>query len=410
MIHTRFFKVLAVSAGLAGLSACGGDDSNNSASSEYAAIVQTVAADFSGSDVQVVDLQTYEVSQGVLPQVGSDYVVESHNEKVFQIGRFGIDTIAAYDIAAIDSNSGLYEYSLKDSAEDDSANSQAMVFASSEKAYVVRYGENNVWIVNPNATEEASFKLGELDLSAYADDDGLVEASAAIIVDDVLYVAMQRLNRNNNFSPVDNRAWVAVFDIATDEEIDTDLTDDESNLKGIELPIYNVGNFDYHQDAGLMVQGIGDPWGAAFYGRAPGYVGGVVKIDTVDYSLETVVDDGDDENHPYGHIANFAIVDEDNLFFVGQAGYQNTNLYHVNLSTDAISAVNNTDFQEADLTSLAVDPEGQLWVGVGSEGAPKIVIIDPTEVDYDAAPEAEYTQQDIGLLQNPRSIRFAESN
>ena len=52
------------------------------------AVVQTVAPDYSGSEVVTIDPATEIVTKGYYIKDGSDYTVRSYNKDVFHIGRF----------------------------------------------------------------------------------------------------------------------------------------------------------------------------------------------------------------------------------------------------------------------------------------------------------------------------------
>ncbi|HCQ35422.1 MAG TPA: hypothetical protein DIU19_05870, partial [Alcanivorax sp.] len=108
-------------------------------------------------------------------------------------------------------------YSTLGASDTDSSNVYDLVFAAPDKAYMIRYGADTVWVVDPTAGRERNFKTGELDLSAYlpANTTGSPNMSAAVVVDGKLFIAMQRLD--SVFQP-NNTAYVAVFDTATDEE------------------------------------------------------------------------------------------------------------------------------------------------------------------------------------------------
>ncbi len=47
----------------------------------------------------------------------------------------------------------------------------ALVSLSETKAYLLRYGSDKVWVVNPQAENSEDFKIGELDLSGYIPED-----------------------------------------------------------------------------------------------------------------------------------------------------------------------------------------------------------------------------------------------
>ena len=377
---------------------CGGDNNPTDTGINRdtdLAIIQTVAADYSGSSVQVVDLLESDLvtTDEYLALDLSDYDIATHQGSLYHIGRYNIDELTQADIDK--DLSETYTYSLLDDPEDNSANVYRMVFISDSKAYLIRYGQPNIWIVNPSATTENDFKLGELDLSEYLDQDTSVEASDGIIVDGKLFVAMQRIDSTTG-NPLTNSAYVAVFDTATDTEIDTDLTDDPNNLYGIELSIHNTNNFAYHEDAGLLLGGAGDPWGAAYYGRDPGFEGGIVQIDTVSYVETMLVDDGDDIDHPYGYFQKIAIIDEENGFFVGLAAYQDTSLFHFNPSTGDVTAV--SGIENIEIGALTASPSDNVWVGVYDAADPRILVVN-TDLE---------TEAEIKTAQNPKTIIFTD--
>lgn len=70
------------------------------------------------------------------------------------------------------------------------------------KAYISLYARNYILIVNPTL----GVITGQIDLSAYADSDGIPEMSYMILHENRVYLAIQRLNRNDTqyiFPPTD---------------------------------------------------------------------------------------------------------------------------------------------------------------------------------------------------------------
>jgi hypothetical protein len=86
------------------------------------------------------------------------------------------------------------------------------------KAYVTRYGARQLWIVDPAARGCRKFHVGNVDLSAFADADGLPEMDQMALVDDRLFVTLQRLDRDRGFVPTAYSSVVAI-DTATDVPI-----------------------------------------------------------------------------------------------------------------------------------------------------------------------------------------------
>lgn len=381
------------------LAACGGSDGGSSAApvvGENTVVVATVAADFSGSDIQLVELGSdVTVTSGVAGKDQSDFGAARFGEFFYHIGRFNIDEVHKHGFIA--PGTPIYQYTTQANAEDPTGNAQRMAFVSNEKAYITQYRTQQVLIVNPSAQTEAEFIIGSLDLSAYADADanGAPEASAAMIVDGKLFVVLQRLV---NYSPAEDgvSAYVAVFDTATDTEIDTNPNDAPSVPKGIELSTRNPGKLVYRDGVGLFLQSIGDAYASSRNGRTPGYTGGISKIDTETYSVELIVDDGDNDNHPYGFISNLAIVDANNGYFVGYEGWMNTSLYHFNPSTGAATAV--TAYANIDMRTIEADAAGNLWIGIADSASPRIEVLDGQQS----------LLRTINLIQNPTEILFSK--
>lgn len=380
------------------LTACGSGSSNDNTpvAGENTVVVATVAADFTGSDIQLIELDAeFTVSSGVAGKDQSDFGAARFGEYFYHIGRYNIDQINKHGFVA--PATPIYEYSTQTDPEATTPNTQNMAFVSNTKAYVTQYDSQELLIVNPSAQNESEFIVGSIDLSDYADADanGAPEASNAIIVDGKLFVVLQRLV---NFSPAEEgvSAYVAVFDTATNDEIDTNPNDDPSARKGIELSTRNPGKLVYREGAGLYLQAIGDAYASSYNGRTPGYTGGVTKIDLDDYSLELVLDDGDNDSHPYGFISNLAIVDANNGYFVGYEGWQNTSLYHFNPANGEARPV--SGYANIDIRALEADANGQLWIGISDAATPRIEILD----------SSEQLLNTINLTQNPSAILFPE--
>lgn len=199
------------------------------------AIVQTIAADFvSGSEVMFIDGQSKQVTGPYYVKTQTDFSVDTYGNNIYHIGSFFIDTIEKYNADSPDTQ--LWRYSTQDAGDSTSRNPYTIVSLSDEKAYVIRYGSDKVWIVNPSvaADDMDNFKIGELDLSAYnlpGTVGGTPNPAAGIIVDGKLYISMQRFS--DNFGEI-GTGYVAVFDTQTDSEIETNASDADT-VMGIPL-------------------------------------------------------------------------------------------------------------------------------------------------------------------------------
>lgn len=293
---------------------------------EYA-IINTIAPDYTDSDLVLVDISTssFSKSSGNHQTGFSDYAVAAHGEYFYQIGRNNLDIVKQYSVSTPTSTN--YSYSTLDDVNDPTSNPYTMVFVDNNKAFLIRYASDKLWVVNPSAASEANFKLAEIDLSAYnyptASD--VPKMSSGIIVDGKLYLAMERLN---GYTAVAGESYVAVIDVNTYQEVDTRTAGSSASLKGIQLKTANPQKLVYQEDAGLFVQSIGK-WS----GSDPAdYIGGVEKIDTTDYSTSYVIDD----DSTTARISNLEIINETLGYVVIYYAWGSTALFSFDPSTGTI--------------------------------------------------------------------------
>jgi len=177
----------------------------------------------SGGDLKVMSLDGSSVTESGLT-LHSDAVLDSWNDYLYIIERLGVDAVIKVHPDSLDSP--------RQVSMGNGSNPYDIAFYSNTKAYVTRYDQPELWIINPSTLA----KTGEIDLSSLADDDGLPEMAQATIIGDYLFVACQRLNRNNYFLP-DNTSVIAVVDISADTLVDCDP--EASGLQPIVLDLRN---------------------------------------------------------------------------------------------------------------------------------------------------------------------------
>jgi len=343
------------------LSACSSD--NTTTSIPGGAAVVTIAPDYSSGSHAVIDESNGEFNSAnnLLP-TASDITLASNGNFFYRIERaFAGNNITKFSFA--EPQTVIWQYSVKDDPQEAVlSNPTDMVFVNEQKAYVIRYGKDKVWIVNPSATSEAEFKIGELDLSSYGGEDGIPDMKAAVIVNGKLFITMQRLV---NFSPTEI-AYVAVFDVATDTEIETNYPGDE--FKGIPLEIRNPDNDMVYaeDDNAIYIQAVG-----AF--SPTEYIGGIEKINVDNYATELVLDDGTANDHPNGKIISVAVVSATEAYFIGcadcddfVAGFNDYSLYKLNPATGVTESVQIAALQHTELSDLSLSPTGDLWISAGS--------------------------------------------
>lgn len=360
--HSKLLPLALLSLTL-GLTACGGDSGSSRpadvSAREGVAVVATAASDFSSGAVELVSVADKTSSGSYHPTI-SDIGVSTNGTDYYLYERFQADRINKIDLdnPAVKA----WTYSAVDGSDSGSSNPYTMVFAQPDKAYLIRYGSDTAWIVDPTASREADFKIGELDLSAYTPADGLgvPNMSAGTIVDGKLFITLQRLD--SGYQPT-NTAYLAVFDTSTDTEIDTGQ--DSGELNGIPLVGKNPMGLTYHETLGLLVRHQG--------AYTPDYTGGIDVVDVDSYAVEQRVDDTADT----GLIGGIAIVDATSGYYLSYDGWQNITLRAFNPSTGVVEDDAIAGLSGMDLRTMSIGPQGNLWVADATSSKPGLRVIDP---------------------------------
>ena len=343
------------------------------------AVVVTAAADYSSGAHSVITLEKPRSATNNLLPTGSDLTVAAFGDYFYRIERYQADNITKFHIDA--PSDVIWQYSTLEGSV--STNVYDMVFVNDDKAYLICYCSVKVWIVNPSANSEAEFKIGELDLSLYADSDDIPEISSGILVDGKLYITVQRLDRDNYWT-TSNTSYVAVFDTATDQEIDTGITNSDG-VKGIPLTIRNQSSIDYI-DGALYISATGN-WSDSYYGIQK------VNLSTYEPDVDLIYDEK--------IVIDIALVSSTKGYFIDYVGWENTALRSFNPSTGVVSDGNIAgigDSGDRNLSGLSVDSSGMLWVSDASLTNPGIYIIDTSNDQIDEGP--------ISTNLNPGTVVF----
>lgn len=366
------------------------------------AVVQTIAPDYSSSEVAYVDFETQTVTGDYYVKDKSDYTIRSYGSDVYHIGRGSIDTVEKYNNKTPDEQ--IFSFTTQDEGEVTSSNPYTLVFANPNKAYLIRYGSSKVWIVNPNAVEQSDFKIGELDLSAYTAEDSTKmtpNASGGVVVGGKLYITMQRFTIIG-YSWTANPAYVAVFDVDTDTEIETNSNSDD-NLKGILLTGLNPLEHS-------IKAAFGDVYvtSRSAYDNTDLSLSMIEKIETSDYSVSTVLSAADITDNVEAFISTSDIVSTTKGYFVAsKAGFNiegkwvtTSALYEFNPTTGAIVTNNVAETGTEEIAFISVDKSDFLWVSMRNPSTPGIDVINTTT----------NTKEGSRLLThlNPGTIRFLD--
>ena len=297
--------------------------------------------------------------------------VKAFGQYYYRIEQFQADSVTKVNVTS--PNTPIWQFSTQDTGEANSSNPYDLVFVNSSKAYLIRYGSTKAWIVNPSvsADNEAGFKIGELDLSAYADADGVPEMCGGVIANGKLFIVLQRLV---DWCPGDT-AYVAVFDTATDTEINTGHG--SGSMLGVPLNIKNPSAIQYVPQNNLIyVQGIGSYPGSGACDPVYEYTGGIESINPVTYASSIVLDDGNATIHPYGAISGMLIASPTKGYFVGYAGWGDNTLYAFNPTTGDVSGAL-SGFQNINISGMNsgtyLDKNGMMWVCDSTNAVIKIM-------------------------------------
>ena len=360
------------------------------------AVVQTIAPDYSGSEVVTLNPDTEVVTKGYYIKDGSDYTVRSYNKDVFHIGRFFIDTIAKYNADALDTE--VWSYTTQDTGDSTSRNPYDIVSLSDTKAYILRYGSSKVWIVNPQATTADDFKIGELDLDSYIAEDnsnGTPNPSAGTIVDGKLFITLQRLN--DAYSP--NTAYIAVFDTETDLEIETNANADDT-VMGIPLVGVNpLGNSIVSKDGVVYVTTRNS------YSDTDLTLSRVEAITASDYSLRTVLTADDIAENTSAFIGSSAIVSATKGYLVAEETFFSpyrvlSTVYSFNPTTGVIADTAVAETGTEQISHISLDAANFLWISVSNPANPGVDVVN-TETDVKELPR-------LATELNPTAIAFIE--
>ena len=363
-----------------------------------AAVVQTIAPDYSSSEVLYLDAETEQVSSAYYVKDKSDYTLSSYKGDVFHIGRFFIDTVTKYNATTpADRDIELWSYSTQDLQDSISRNPYALVSLNETKAYLLRYGSSKVWIVNPQATASDGFKIGELDLTSYIPANNSKETpspASAVINNGKLYIAMQRTS--DAWAP--GIAYVAVFDTATDTEVETNA-DDSDNVMGI--PLVGINPLEHSlvaSDDKVFVTTRND------YSSVNLSLSRIEEINTTDYSVREVLNAGDILDNTASFIkASVVVSPKKGYFYASQAIYdpnyrEVAAIYEFNPTTGAIVTVNVAETGTENISFIGLDAANFLWVSVANPEEPGVDVIDTS------TNKKEISR--LATMLNPGTIRF----
>jgi DNA-binding beta-propeller fold protein YncE len=140
--------------------------------------------------------------------IHADAVVRVAGDRVFVVNRFLGDNLQVLDPA-----DGLA--TVLQCSTGPGSNPHDVAVATPHKAYVTRYDEKELWVVDPGAASCSGFRQGTINLAPFGDADGLPEMGQMALVGERLFVSLERLDRSRNFAP-SGRSLLVAIDTVTD--------------------------------------------------------------------------------------------------------------------------------------------------------------------------------------------------
>jgi hypothetical protein len=307
-------------------------------------------------------------------QIHSDAVIRVSGGMVFVVNRFLGDNIQRLDPAQgfrtrFQCSTG------------NASNPQDLVVVAPDKAYVTRYDRPELWVVDPSVGGDcAGFRRGVIDLSAFADGDGLPEMDQMAVVEGRLFVTVQRLDRRRGFAPT-GPSRVVVIDVATDTVIGdielhgSDPFGDASSI--VREP--GTGRLVFSSVGNIYV--VGD--------------GGLERVDP--FTLQAEGRFFVDENQLGGNVLDFVLLSPTK----GYAILQDADLQNRLVDFDPTNARPPRTLyrRQAYLPDIALGPDGLLWLA--DQGLP-----DPGIELFNTTTDKPVLRQPMGVGLPPFSIGF----
>ena len=200
----------ALAAALA-VAACEDDSSSPGVPSVHGYFAFTTTTDFQTGSSSIVTADDSVLTAFTdVATLHSDAFVRSFGGYIYVLNRQGADNIQVMD--PLDGFRTRRQFSTGNGSDP-----ADIVFQNSSRAYVTRYNEDQMWIVNPNSGQ----RTGQIDFSWLADADLVPEMAHMVKVSNRVFVAIQRVDGNLDPTGI---SYVAVFDALTEQFIDAEPT------------------------------------------------------------------------------------------------------------------------------------------------------------------------------------------
>ncbi|HVM98237.1 MAG TPA: hypothetical protein VMT89_17715, partial [Candidatus Acidoferrales bacterium] len=273
--------------------------------------------------------------------IGSDAIARTFGGLIYVINRFGGDNVQVLDPQQDFKT-------LRQCSTGPGTNPNDLAFVDARKAYVPLFASKNLLIANPSASADCSdFVLGNIDLSAYADADGIPDMNQAAVVGDRVYVSLERLS---NFVPAENGAII---------EIDTTTN---QVLREIDL----TGQNPFGMTQGLVVHD-----GSIYVSEIGAFGVNDGGIERVDLSTGTAQGYIITEAEIGGDVTDFVVISDQLGYAVLSKSDFSTALVSFNPSTRSVSQ---PLLAGSGLTDIELNKRGELYLSDRNTSTPGVRI------------------------------------
>lgn len=296
-----------------------------------------VATDFQTGSFATITLDPPRTVVGANAgrHVGSDATPRVYRNKIYVVNRFGSDSVQE-----IDPSAGFA--TVKSCSTGAGSNPNDIAFASPSKAYVPLYARAQLLVVDPSVGSNCTaFVRGSIDLSSYADADGIPEMAQAVVVGRRAYVSLQRLTNFVAGKP----GLLVVIDTDTDEVVDSiELTgsDPFAETKGLTV-----------RDGSILVSDVG------LFGVNDG---GIERVDlTTGASAGYVVT----EAQAGGDITDFVYASDTLVYLIISKADFSTALIAYDLGTQQVTQT----LAAGNIADIEINSRGELFASDRTIGA-----------------------------------------
>lgn len=226
--------------------------------------------DFSTGSTSSVD-RVAKTSVNDVEPIHSDAIARYWGQYVYIVNRAGGDNIQILDPTSNFDTVDQFSTGNGSNPHDIHVNSLGT------HAYITRY--NMTSVLKMDLSTGAT--LATISLAAFADADGLPEMDRMFAQNNTLYVLLQRLDRNNFYSPV-GTSYVVAIDMTTDTVIDMDPG--TSGVQAVPLirtnPYSEIVGFPFSHGGNVVLSAVG------FFGANDG---GIIAVNPANPAVQSMV-------------------------------------------------------------------------------------------------------------------------